>query len=211
MTNLDAMFAECLEHQRLATADGSLKSVSKSIRNPLICTQCILYGPALSHCHLFIINLRHKTVTVFKPRQPGTRMGTRFWNVQLVRFACYENENGALMGDRANKAYTDEVIAFGWKPPVPRTEFDVLPIVIEDPIAGITKMFELPKEYHKVTMISHPKFPEVCVWLSVYMSFPTCIQIFVSKFAKLGLRWCVVPTVTSFTMKIGGLEYPCNP
>lgn len=34
VTNLDAMFAECLEHQRLATADGSLKSVSKSIRNP---------------------------------------------------------------------------------------------------------------------------------------------------------------------------------
>ena len=185
MTNLDAMFAECLEHQRLATADGSLKSVSKSIRNPfnlqpmhtIVCHYLI--------CHLFVINLRHKTVTVFKPRQPGTRMGTRFWNVQLVRFACYENENGALMGDRANKAYTDEVIAFGWKPPVPHTEFDVLPIVLEDPIAGFTKMFELPKEYHKVTMISHPKFPEVCLWLSLYISFhclfPTSIQSFVSN------------------------------
>jgi len=154
--NLDAMFAECLEHQRLATADGSLKAV----------------------------------MTVFSPRQPGTRMGTRFWNLQLVRFACYENDDGTLMGDGANKTYTDECIAFGWKPPVPRTEFDVLPIVIEDPIAGITKMFELPKEYHKVTMITHPKFPE---------------------FGKLGLRWCVVPTVTSFTLRLGGLEYPCNP
>jgi len=94
------------------------------------------------------------------------------------------------MGDRANKAYTDECIAFGWKPPIPRSEFDVLPIVIEDPIAGITKMFELPMEYHKVTMISHPKFPD---------------------FAKLGLRWCVVPTIISFTMKLGGLDYGCCP
>ena len=156
VTNLDHMFAECLEHQRLATADGSLKAV----------------------------------MTVFRPRQPGTRMGQRFWNAQLVRFACYENEDGTLMGDGANKQYTDEVISFGWKPPVPRTAFDVLPIVIEDPITGTTKMFELPKEYHKVTMITHPKYPE---------------------FDKLRLRWCVVPTVTSFTLRLGGLEYTCCP
>ena len=50
--------------------------------------------------------------------------------------------------------------------------------------------FGAPQEYHKVTMISHPKFPE---------------------FAKLGLRWCVVPTVTCFTMKLGGLHYTCCP
>ena len=74
--------------------------------------------------------------------------------------------------------------------PLLSTEFDVLPIVIEDPVAGTTKLFELPEEHHKVTMISHPRFPEL---------------------AKLGLRWCVIPTVTCFTMKIGGLEYPCNP
>ena len=48
-------------------------------------------------------------------------MGTRFWIPQLVRFACYENEDGTLMGDGANKSYTDECIEFGWKPPVPRT------------------------------------------------------------------------------------------
>ena len=30
-------------------------------------------------------------------------------------------------------------------------------------------------------------------------------------FDALGLRLCVVPTVTSFTLRIGGLEYPCNP
>mmetsp|Transcript_3234 Transcript_3234/g.7163 ORF Transcript_3234/g.7163 Transcript_3234/m.7163 type:complete len:1592 (+) Transcript_3234:138-4913(+) len=156
VSNLNQIFAECLEHQRLATADGSLKSV----------------------------------MTVFAPRQPGTRMGTRFWIPQLVRFASYEIEDGSLIGDRANKAYTDECIELGWKPPEPRTEFDVLPVVIEDTVSGLVQMFVLPKEYHKVTMIEHPKYPD---------------------FAKLGLRWCVVPTVTCFTMKLGGLEYGCCP
>jgi len=156
VTNLNQVFAECLEHQRLATADGSLESV----------------------------------MTVFAPRQPGTRMGTRFWIPQLVRFASYEQDDGTLIGDRANKAYTDECLELGWKPPVPRTEFDVLPIVIEDTVSGLVQMFVLPKEYHKVTMIEHPKYPD---------------------FAKLGLRWCVVPTVTCMTLKLGGLEYGCCP
>jgi nitric oxide synthase oxygenase domain/subunit/hemoglobin-like flavoprotein len=156
VVDLDHMFAECIEHQRLATADGSLKAV----------------------------------MTVFRPRQPGTRLGVRFWGLQLIRFACYEMEDGSLIGDRANRRYTKECIDFGWKPPEPRTEFDVLPIVIEDTISGTTKMFEVPKEYHKVTMIEHPKFPDL---------------------AKLGLRWCVVPTVICFTMTLGGLQYPCCP
>ena len=128
--------------------------------------------------------------TVFRPRQPGTRLGMRFWNLQLIRFACYEMPDGSFMGDKANLQYTKECIDFGWKPPEPRTEFDVLPIVIEDTIHGLTQMFEVPKEYHKVTMIEHPKYP---------------------KFAKLGLRWCVVPTVTCFTLTLGGLQYPCCP
>jgi nitric oxide synthase oxygenase domain/subunit len=140
VTNLDHMFAECLEHQRLATADGSLKTV----------------------------------MTVFKARQPGTRLGIRLWGQQLIRFACYDMPDGSLMGDKANLQYTKECIEFGWKPPEPRTEFDVLPVVLDDTATGETRMFEVPREYHKVTMIEHPNFPE---------------------FAKLGLRWCVVPTM----------------
>ena len=48
----------------------------------------------------------------------------RFWNLQLIRFACYEMPDGSFMGDKANVAYTNECIEFGWKPPDPRTEFD---------------------------------------------------------------------------------------
>jgi len=156
ITDLDHMFSECLEHQRLATADGSLKAV----------------------------------MTVFKPRQPGVRLGTRFWSQQLVRFAAYELADGTTIGDKANLDYTKECIDFGWTPPEPKTEYDVLPIVIEDTQAGVIKMFEVPKEYHKVTMFEHPKYPE---------------------FAKLGLRWCVVPTITCFTLNLGGLQYTCCP
>ena len=57
-----------------------------------------------------------------------------------MRFASYEIEDGSLIGDRANKAYTDECIELGWKPPEPRTEFDVLPVVIEDTISGLVQM-----------------------------------------------------------------------
>lgn len=156
VTDLDHMFAECIEHQRLATADGSLKAV----------------------------------MTVFKARKPGTRLGFRFWGAQLIRFAAYEMPDGSFIGDKANLSYTKECIEFGWKPPEPRTEFDVLPVVIENTISGTTKMFEVPKEYHKVTMIEHPKYPE---------------------FGKLGLRWCVVPTVTCFSLTVGGLQYTCCP
>jgi hypothetical protein len=77
VTNLDQIFAECVEHQRLATADGSLKAV----------------------------------MTVFKARQPGTRLGFRFWGLQLIRFACYEMPDGRLVGDKANPQYTRNALS----------------------------------------------------------------------------------------------------
>jgi len=54
--NLDAMFAECLEHQRLATADGSLKAVSKFSRQKtdlqsVLCKQKLTF-------RLFLLNDR---------------------------------------------------------------------------------------------------------------------------------------------------------
>ena len=54
--------------------------------------------------------------------------------------ASYEIEDGSLIGNRENKAHTDECIELGWKPPEPRTEFDVLPVVIEDTISGLVQM-----------------------------------------------------------------------
>ncbi|KAG5192610.1 nitric oxide synthase [Tribonema minus] len=155
VTDPDEMMAECLEHQRLATADGSLKAV----------------------------------MTVFRPLRPLERLGPRFWNVQLIRFACYELPDGTTMGDRANRELTKALISFGWQPPEPRGEFDVLPIVIETPGQG-ARMYHIPPEYVRTVVIEHPEFPEV---------------------VKLNLKWCVVPTVTGFTMDLGGIKYPAVP
>ena len=62
-----------------------------------------------------------------------------------MRLASYEIEDRSVIGNRANKAYTDECIELGWKPPEPRTEFDVLPVVIEDTTSELVQMFVLPK------------------------------------------------------------------
>eukprot|EP00611_Tribonema_gayanum_P004738 TRINITY_DN13941_c0_g1_i1.p1 TRINITY_DN13941_c0_g1~~TRINITY_DN13941_c0_g1_i1.p1 ORF type:complete len:697 (-),score=187.85 TRINITY_DN13941_c0_g1_i1:427-2517(-) len=151
----DEMMAECLEHQRLATADGSPKPI----------------------------------VTVFRPLRPLERIGPRFWNAQLIRFACYELPDGTTMGDRANRELTEALISFGWQPPEPRGEFDVLPIVIETPGQG-AGMYHVPEEYVRTVVLEHPQFPDV---------------------AKLNLKWCVVPTFTGFTMEVGGVKYSAVP
>ncbi|MHC5832227.1 MAG: nitric oxide synthase oxygenase, partial [Nostoc sp.] len=46
------------------------------------------------------------TMTVFRPKQPKERWGPRIWNPQLIRYAAYEQENGSVMGDRANLELT---------------------------------------------------------------------------------------------------------
>jgi Nitric oxide synthase, oxygenase domain len=71
-------------------------------------------------------------LAAFRPRAPAARDGPRVWNSQLVRFACYERNDETLLGDPANKAFTDFCIrSLGWKPPPRRTAFDVLPLVLQ--------------------------------------------------------------------------------
>ena len=71
-------------------------------------------------------------LAAFAPRSPGAKDGPRVWNSQLVRFACYERTDETLLGDPANKAFTDFCIrSLGWKPPGRRTAFDVLPLVLQ--------------------------------------------------------------------------------
>lgn len=42
-------------------------------------------------------------MTVFAPKTSTELWGTRFWGDQVVRYACYELEDGTFLGDRANK------------------------------------------------------------------------------------------------------------
>nr|UQK61948.1 nitric oxid synthase [Choanoeca flexa] len=145
-------------------------------------------------------------MTVFRPRHHTEVWGPRFWNDQLVRYACYELEDGKTLGDKANLGFTKAAIEFGWAPPgtadqyhqisfsldivvEPKTAFDVLPIIIETPHEG-AKLFELPEELVQQVDIRHPTNDD---------------------FNDLELKWCAVPAITSFRLTIGGIDYCACP
>jgi len=70
-----------------------------------------------------------------------------------------------------------------------RTEWDVLPLVLELP-GQEPFIFEWPKESVHQCMIEHPTN---------------------EKFNALALRWYAVPTISNFNMRIGGIDYVCCP
>jgi nitric oxide synthase oxygenase domain/subunit len=51
-------------------------------------------------------------------------------------------------------------------------------------------MYEVPPEFARQVLIEHPRYPEV---------------------EKLKLKWCVVSTVTGFTLDLGGIKYSAMP
>ncbi len=129
------------------------------------------------------------TMTVFRPKQPKERWGSRFWNSQLYRYAAYEMPDGSVMGDPANLELTNAIIKFGWQPPEPRTPYDILPVVIEVP-------GQEPKMYHW-------KPEEV---LEVHIEHPT-----IPEFKDIGMRWYAIPAISNFSVHIGGIHYGCMP
>lgn len=89
------------------------------------------------------------TMTVFRPKQPKERWGPRVWNPQLVRYAAYEQEDGSILGDPANLEVTKAIVKQGWQPPLERTPYDILPLVIEVPGMEL-KMYEFaPEDIHR--------------------------------------------------------------
>ena len=129
------------------------------------------------------------TMTVFRPKQPRERWGSRFWNSQLYRYAAYEMPDGSVMGDPANLALTNVIIKLGWQPSEPRTAYDILPLVIEVP-------GQEPKMYHWQ--------PEEV--LEVHIEHPT-----VPEFKEIGMRWYAIPAISNFSVHIGGIHYGCMP
>lgn len=128
-------------------------------------------------------------MTIFRPRQRNETWGVRFWNIQFTAYACYETEDGGFMGDPATKHLTKALIEkMGWIPPEPRSQWDLLPLVIEKD-GEPPKMYELPSCYSVQIMITHPTN---------------------EAFNQLGLRWHAVPTISNFAVKIGGIDYVCN-
>jgi len=134
-------------------------------------------------------------MTVFRPRGPDEPWGIRFWSDQLVRYACYTDEEDPFktIGDTANKRFTKFLIEKKlWTPPPPeeRTEHDVLPVVFKMPGCDEPFVHQFEKKYVDEADIEHPDYPEV---------------------AKLGHKWAAVPAICSFNMNLGGVDYGCMP
>ena len=96
------------------------------------------------------------------PRHPLTGADApRVWNTQLLRFAAYRlPDSGKILGDPANLKFTDMLIEkMHWKPPARKTEFDVLPLVLQRHQEEPPSLFEIPTLYSTKVPITHPTTP----------------------------------------------------
>ncbi|PPK68018.1 nitric oxide synthase oxygenase [Actinokineospora auranticolor] len=126
-------------------------------------------------------------VSVFAPDTPW-RAGPRIRNDQLVRYAGYREADGVL-GDRRYVDFTTGVCRLGWRPPVERGPFDLLPLVVETDDDGV-RLFPIPREAVVEVRLAHPEF----AW-----------------FTELDLRWHAVPVISNTRLHIGGIDYPAAP
>ncbi len=126
------------------------------------------------------------TITILRPER-GELPGARVWNEQLIRYAGYTGENGGRIGDPASLEFTRICEQLGWQGG--RTDFDVLPLVIQLD-GGAAKCFEVPREHILEVDIRHSKL---------------------SGFNELGLKWYAVPAVSNMRLEIGGIRYSGAP
>lgn len=124
-------------------------------------------------------------ITVFPAEQDG-KSRLRIWNHQLLRYAGYE-KNGAVTGDSTSVEFTEKCMELGWQGK--GTDFDLLPIVIEEEGKGV-KVFELPEQAVLEVDIRHPE---------------------IDGFAELGAKWYAVPIISDMKMEIGGIQYQLAP
>lgn len=129
-------------------------------------------------------------MTVFAPKAHDDLWGPRIWNDQILRYACYELEDGTVIGDRANAQLTTKCLELGWVPPEPRTPFDILPVILQPSSNEPPKLFEVPPECRVEVSIRHKDHP---------------------KLSQLGLKWSAIPTIASLRLNLGGIDYCCCP
>ena len=64
------------------------------------------------HLHVHYVHVYYScshcrsTITVFAPRKKKNS-DFRVWNIQLVRYCGYKNEDGTILGDPANVEFTE--------------------------------------------------------------------------------------------------------
>ena len=129
------------------------------------------------------------TVFVFPPRKVNSR-GPLIWNNQILQFAGYRCGDGSIIGDPMSVELTAAIIELGWKPPQPRSRWDILPLVTmadgDDPA-----LIELFPDLCKLVKIRHPQYS--------------------TEFGLLDLKWVRFPALTRLGFDIGGVQYTATP
>ena len=119
-----------------------------------------------------------------------TAVGPRVWNSQLVRFAGHRLPCGGICGDPAEVEFTTMIKdVFGWKPPTPLSQFDVLPLVLQASPDEPPQLFELPTDCVRLVNITHPRV----------------------NLESLRLKWYAIPAISSMELSLGGMQYTASP
>jgi len=129
------------------------------------------------------------TITIFAPDRPGVGPVARIWNDQLIRYCGWSEPDGTVLGDPAQIPMTRAALRLGWRPPIARGRFDLLPWVIETAQEAPT-LIEVPRALVREVALHHPDHP----W-----------------FAELQLRWHTLPVISNMRLQIGGIGYSCAP
>ncbi|KAH0545408.1 hypothetical protein FGG08_000549 [Glutinoglossum americanum] len=105
-------------------------------------------------------------------------------------FVAYLQPDGTILGDPSNVELTTDIMALGWKPPQPKTQWDILPLVAmaenDAPALG-----ELPEKLRELIDIRHPQYE--------------------TAFESLGLKWYRFPALSRLGFDIGGVQYTAAP
>ncbi|KAF1990629.1 hypothetical protein K402DRAFT_410120 [Aulographum hederae CBS 113979] len=167
------------EHEHLALCD------LRRVRSSREMARTIVKGmqQAFNRGHIL------PTAFVFPPRLPGNR-GPMVWNHQILAFAGYRQEDGSVLGDPASVEITENMIEFGWKPPMNKTRWDILPLITMAE-NDAPYMMELPLEFKRTVQITHPRYEE--------------------EFRTLDLRWVLAPALSRLGFDIGGNQYTATP
>jgi nitric-oxide synthase len=175
-----------LDRRRARTADEIFALIVRHlhIANGLICPPSTGGGRA-THADRPAGAIR-PVISIFAAAVPGQPYA-RIWNEQLVRYAGYRTEPGAVVGDPRYVEFTAAMRALGWRGK--GEAFDVLPLAVETPADGV-RLYELPERSVLEVPLAHPEYG----W-----------------FAELGLRWHAVPAIANMRLSIGGVSYPLAP
>jgi nitric-oxide synthase len=126
-------------------------------------------------------------ITVFPPLQPNGNSPFRIWNKNLIRYAAHQQEDGTIIGDPDQLAFTKLCKQWGWTGN--GGEYDILPLVVQAN-GELPTWRKLKQESVLEINLAHPEY----IW-----------------FSDLQLKWHAVPLISDMVLEVGGIQYPAAP